>query len=79
MRLTRILTHFRKSTLCGHYVGRWYAHEGVVPVTQTLSLVKADVLKVVMRQGYFGSASDWCSPPASQTDQRLEPPYGIEP
>jgi hypothetical protein len=51
--------------------------EGVVPVTQTLSLVKAGVLKVVMPQGYFGGfTSDWCSPSASQADQQHYCPNG---
>jgi hypothetical protein len=51
--------------------------EGVVPVTQTLSLVKAGVLEVMMPQGYFGGfTSDWCSPSASPTDQQHYCPNG---
>jgi len=61
-----------KTVLC-----RGLSPEGVVPVTQTLSLVKADVLKVVMPQGYFGgSAWDWCSPSVSQADQQRYCPNG---
>jgi hypothetical protein len=51
--------------------------EGVVPVTQTLSLVKAGVLKIVVPQGYFGGLTfDWCSPSASQADQQRYCPNG---
>jgi len=51
--------------------------EGIVPVTQTLSLVKAGVLKVAMPPGYFGGfTSDWCSPSASQADQQHYCPNG---
>jgi hypothetical protein len=51
--------------------------EGAVPLTQTLSMVKADVLKVVMPQGYWGGSTfDWCSPSASQADQQRYCPNG---
>jgi hypothetical protein len=56
---------------------RGLAPEGAVPVTQTLSLVKAGVLKVVMPQGYWGGYTlDWCSPSASQADQQRYCPNG---
>jgi hypothetical protein len=51
--------------------------EGLTPGTEQLSLVKADVLKETLPQGYFGGASyDVCSPSASQADQQRYCPNG---